>query len=116
MRLTSFDTASNEIRLSTADLAALVLTENELCDRFADASPGDALVYHVGHLPADRDAVVSKLPATQRAELDRLARRAWRMHEEGLVHLVQRRVAPESVAYLAVIRPRSRRAAQRRAA
>lgn len=116
MRLTSSATPSNAIRLSTADLAALVLTENELCDRFADASPGDPLVYHIGHLPADRDAIVSTLPAPQRAELDRLARRAWRMHEEGLVHLVQRRVAPESVAYLAVIRPRPRRVARRRAA
>jgi hypothetical protein len=38
------------------------------------------------------------------------------MHEEGLVHLVQRRVAPDSVAYLAVIRPRPRRVAGRRAA
>lgn len=114
MRLTSSDTPSTAIRLSSEELAALVLTENELCDRFADASPGDALVYHVGHLPADRDVAVSKLPTTQRGELDRLARRAWRMHEEGLVHLVQRRVAAESVAYLAVIRPR--RAARRRAA
>jgi hypothetical protein len=109
MRLTSSATPSKATRLSTADLAALVLTENELCDRFADASPGDPLVYHIGHLPADRDAIVS-------TELDRLARRAWRMHEEGLVHLVQRRVAPDSVAYLAVIRPRPRRVAGRRAA
>jgi hypothetical protein len=116
MHLTSSATASDEIRLSTTDLAALVLTENELCDRFADASPGDALVYHIGRLAADRDVMASKLAATQRAELDRLARRVWRMHEEALVHLVQRRIAPESVAYLAVIRPRPRRAAQQVAA
>jgi len=116
MRLTSSDTQPTAIRLSTADLAALVLTENELCDRFADASPGDTLVYYIGHLAADRDLVTSKLPAAQRVDLDRLARRALRMHDEGLVHLVQRRVAPESVAYLAVVRPRPRRSARRRAA
>ncbi len=116
MRLTSSDTQPTAIRLSTADLAALVLNENELCDRFADASPGDTLVYHVGHLAADRDVGVSTLPATQRTELDRLAHRVSRMHDEGLVHLVQRRVAPESVAYLAVVRPRPRRSARRSAA
>jgi hypothetical protein len=114
MRLTSSDTKPNEIQLSTADLAALVLNENELCDRFADASPGDTLVYHIGHLAADRDLATSTLPTAQRVDLDRLASRASRMHDEGLVHLVQRRVTPESVAYVAVIRPR--RTARRRAA
>ncbi|WP_137179246.1 hypothetical protein [Roseomonas sp. AR75] len=106
MRLTSNDLTSNESGLSLEDLLDAVLTENDLCDRYADASPGEAIIYHIGLLARDRDKVASELAAERRAELELVARRVWAMAEAGLGHLLQRRVAPGCCAYLLVVRPR----------
>ena len=32
----------------------VVVSENDLCDRLADALPGDTITYHVGMLARDR--------------------------------------------------------------
>lgn len=93
-----------------------VLTLNALCDRYADASPGDVIVYHIGLLARDRDKLASSLVPDVRAELDRVADRVWAMAAHGLVHLLQRRVAPGRLAYLAVARPRPRSPTRQRAA
>lgn len=116
MGLTSPELLASEMLLSVEDLLDVVLTENGFCDRYADASPGDAIVYHIGLLARDRDRLASSLAPDARAELDRIADRVWAMAAQGLVHLLQRRVAPERLAYLAVIRPRPRGPTRQRAA
>ena len=93
--------------MSRADaLLDVVLTENDLCDRFADASPGEGIVYHIGLLARDRDKVASELPPERREELEAVARRVWAMAEAGLGHLLQRRMAEGRCAYLLIVRPR----------
>jgi hypothetical protein len=106
LRLTSPEWLSTEILLDIEDLLDVVLTENGLCERYADASPGDAIVYHLGLLARDRDKAASELPPARREDLDRVARRVWAMAEAGLGHLVQRRVAEGRCAYLLIVRPR----------
>lgn len=106
MRFTPPEMLSNKILLNVEDLLDVVLTENGLCDRYADASPGDAIVYHIGLLARDRDRIASELSAERRVDLDAVARRVWAMAETGLGHLVQRRVAEGRCAYLLVVRPR----------
>ena len=106
MRFTSPELLSTEIMSSIDDLLDVVLTENGLCDRFADTAPGDAIVYHIGLLARDRDKAASELSAERRDDLEAVARRVWAMAEAGLGHLVQRRVAEGRCAYLLVVRPR----------
>lgn len=106
VRFTPPELLSNEILLSIEDLLDVVLTENGLCDRYADASPGEAIVYHTGLLARDRDKVASELPPERREDLEAVARRVWAMTEAGLGHLVQRRVAEGRCAYLLIVRPR----------
>jgi len=92
-------------RADAADLAALldlVLDENTLCDRFADAAAGDAITYHIGMLARDRDKIATKLLPERRDELELVARRALAMAEAG-----QRRMDTECFAYILVVRPRS---------
>ena len=81
-------------------------SENGLCDRFANAKPGEAITYHTGMLARDRDKVATTLPPEQRDELELVARRAWSMAEAGLCHLVQRRIDTERFAYVLIVRPR----------
>ena len=106
MRFTPPEMLSTEILLNVEDLLDVVLTENGLCDRYADASPGDAIIYHIGLLARDRDRIASDLPAERRADLEAVARRVWAMAEAGLGHLVQRRIAEGRCAYLLIVRPR----------
>ena len=74
-----------------------------------EARAGSWIEYHRGHLVIDRQqrpgALDDKARARDnetRAELDRLAARALRASEQGLVHLVQRRHGPEDFSYLAI--------------
>ena len=106
VRFTPPEMLSTEILLNVEDLLDVVLTENGLCDRYADASPGDAIVYHIGLLARDRDKVASELSPERREDLEAVARRVLAMAEAGLGHLVQRRVAEGRCAYLLVVRPR----------
>lgn len=110
MRITSIDYLLNEPMRTIEDLLDVVRTENGLCNRLADAAPGDTIVYHVGLLARDRDKIVTTLFPDRRDELEIVARRAWQMAEAGLVHLLQRRVADECFAYLVIVRPRPRNA------
>ncbi|MCA3278961.1 MAG: hypothetical protein ING10_06805 [Roseomonas sp.] len=93
-------------RMDIVTSSDAALTENSLCDRFADAKPGDAITYHIGMLARDRDKVATMLPPAQRDELDLVARRAWSMAEAGLCHLMQQRMATECFAYVLIVRPR----------
>jgi hypothetical protein len=116
MRLTPTELQPSEILMSIEDLLDVILTENALCDCFADAAPGDAITYHIGLLSRDRDRLASPLDQEAREDLEAVARRAWKFAEAGLAHLVQRRVAEERFAYLLVVRPRPRSAMRKLAA
>ena len=70
------------------------------------AEPGARLVYHRGFLVVDADPVISKLPTDQRLTLRALASAAFRAEEQGLVHLVQQRLATDRFAYIAIARPK----------
>ena len=62
--------------------------------------------YHRGFLALDVAAHGSGLSERERAELSRVARRAWWAAERGLVHLVQRRHRSHDYSDLAVARAR----------
>jgi len=86
------------------------ITEIELCAWLAHAAPGDALEYHRGFLGADRTPYGQAMTADDRAALIATSGRAFRLAEQGFVHLVQRRLAPGTFVYLAVARPRPKNA------
>jgi len=113
MHLTSPELVTTTLGLSIEDLLDIAFTENDLCDRFADAAPGEAIIYHVGLLARDRDKVASALHPERRDDLEAVARRVMAMSEAGLGHLVQRRVSPLRCAYLLIVcqRPLSIRSA-----
>jgi hypothetical protein len=84
------------------------INEIELCGWLSQASPGEAIEYHRGFLVVDRTSIGQPMTATDRRELDRTGKRAMRLAERGLVHLVQRRHGPDDYSYLAVacLRPK----------
>jgi hypothetical protein len=88
--------------LATPDM---VRSENDLCDRLADAMPGEIIPYYVGMLAADRAPNSLTLTEAQRIELNALADRMMQLVDVGRVHLVQRRMGPEQFVYLAIVRP-----------
>lgn len=87
------------------------LSEIEFCAWVAQAVPGDRLEYHRGFLVLDTFPMFARLPDQQRAELARLASRAFWAAEQRLVHLVQERVGPDQFAYVAIARPKPKAAA-----
>jgi hypothetical protein len=52
----------------------------------------------------------TRLAERERAELARVARRAWWAAERGLIHLVQRRHRSDDYSYLAIARPKPKQA------
>ena len=84
----------------------LRLTEIDFCVWLGQAAPGGRLEYHRGFLAMDVSPHCANLDDQERRELARLARRAWWAAERQLVHLVQRRHAPNDFSYLAIARPR----------
>ena len=91
--------------------ASRPLSEIEFAAWVAQAAPGDRLEYHRGFLVLDIFPVFSGLSDAARAELSRLGSRAFWAAEQGLVHLVQQRIAPDQFAYIAVARPKPKAAA-----
>lgn len=86
------------------------LTEIELCGWVGQAAPGDILEYHRGFLALDTMPQGTRLPERERAELARVARRAWWAAERGLIHLVQRRHQSDDYSYLAIARRKPKQA------
>jgi hypothetical protein len=82
------------------------LTETDLCGWIGQAAPGEALEYYRGFLAMDTFSHGAQLVERERAELVRLARRAWWASEQKLIHLVQRRHGPDDYSYLAIARPK----------
>ena len=88
------------------------LTDIDFLAWLATAEPGAALEYHRGFLCVDCAELVSKLGPSDRKRLLTLSDVAARAERGGLVHLVQRRVATDVFAYLAIARPRPRHKAR----
>ena len=86
------------------------LTEAALCAWVGQATPGDRLAYHQGYLAIDTAADSLFGSPAERRSLRALADRAWKLAEDGLVHLVQRREADRDYTYLVVARRRPRAA------
>lgn len=83
------------------------ITEINLCGWIGQASPGAILEYHRGYLALDASPQGKRLDDEERAELLRIARRAWWASEKGLVHLVQRRHGPDDYSYFVIARPKA---------
>lgn len=98
---------STVTKLSTVRLR---INEIDLCGWVGQAAPGNILEYHRGFLALDTILHGMRLPEPNRAELNRVARRAWWAAEKGLVHLVQRRHGPDDYSYLAIARPKPKQA------
>jgi hypothetical protein len=62
------------------------------------------LQYHDGFLALDTMVVGSRFSAALRTELAGVASHARWASDEGMVHLLQRRLGPGRFAYLAVMR------------
>ena len=86
------------------------VTEFDLCGWVGQAAPGDMLEYHRGFLALDTTPQGTRLAERDRAELARVARRAWWAAERGLIHLVQRRHGSDDYSYLAIARPKPKQA------
>ena len=86
----------------------IVLTENDLCDRLADAQVGDVITYHVGMLARDRAPQTQVLGPDRCRDLGAVADRALQLAEAGWVHLVQSRLDEARFAYLLIVRSRPR--------
>lgn len=86
------------------------ITEIDLCAWIGQAAPGDVLEYYRGFLARDSMPLASQLDDKACRELRRVGQRAFWAAEQGLVHLVQRRFGPDDYGYLAIARPRPRKA------
>jgi hypothetical protein len=77
------------------------VTANEFVKWLGLASPGERIVYAVGFLSiAAHKADIGKDPAGPK--LNAVQAAAWKAHERGQVHLVQRRLGAERYEYFAV--------------
>jgi len=79
--------------------------ESAFCAWVAQAAPGDEAEYHRGFLILDLTPFGNPMDREARTELACVAARARDLAERGFIHLVQRRIAPGSFAYLAIARP-----------
>jgi hypothetical protein len=82
------------------------LSEIELCGWLSQAEPGETIEYHRGFLGIDRTPFGQPMSISARDDLNCVAARAMRLAEQGLLHLVQRRLGDDSFSYLAVARTR----------
>ena len=86
-----------------------LITETDLCAWVGAASPGDHLVYHRGLLAFDVGPHSDVLTLAERQQLRLVAARAWKLDQNGLVYLVQRRESEGVYSYAVVCRLRPRR-------
>lgn len=84
----------------------LRIKEIEIIGWIGQATPSDVLEYHRGALALDINVHGTRLADRDRAELARVASRAWWASEQRLIHLVQRRHGADDYSYLAIARPR----------
>lgn len=93
--------------MKTADhVPILFANEVALTAWINQAVPGETIEYHRGFLGIDRTPLGQPMSPEDRGHLIRIAERAMRLGEQGLVHLVQRRLGADTFSYLAVARAR----------
>jgi hypothetical protein len=101
--------ADPRMAVACASASSRAINEISFGAWVAQAEPSAAVVYHRGFLVVDTDNLLSKLPPEARGALRQLANAAMRAAEQGLVHLVQARLATDHFAYIAIARPKPRR-------
>ena len=89
--------------------SAAPLTEAALCHWLGTAATGDAITYFRGALARSLCPQLALLEPPQRVIVAKVANRAWKLAEDGLAHLVQRRHGDEDFEYLLIARRRPRR-------
>jgi hypothetical protein len=72
----------------------------------AQAAAGEHIEYFRGHLCIDRAGYGRRMTLEERRELNSVSTRAMKLAEQGLIHLVQRRIGPGEFSYVAIARPR----------
>lgn len=82
--------------------ASRFIDENAFDGWLKAASPGEHLVYHVGHLVFDRSGG-SELAQSRRQTLNRVANRVMALAECGRLILTQQRLDDGRMAYLAIM-------------
>jgi hypothetical protein len=93
--------------MKTADhVPILFANEVALTAWINQAVPGETIEYHRGFLGVDRTPLGQPMSPEDRGHLIRIAECAMRLAEQGLVHLVQRRLGADTFSYLAVARAR----------
>jgi hypothetical protein len=98
----SFPSAMNTNFRHTSNRPFVTRTEFGLW--LASAETGTVLQYHDGFLALDTMVVGSRFSAAIRQELIDVAGHARWASDEGMVHLLQRRLGPGRFVYLAVMR------------
>lgn len=96
--------------VTTLPTARRRIDETDLCGWIGQAAPGEALEYYRGFLALDTFSQAQRLTERERAELVRVARRAWWASEQKLIHLVQRRHGADDYSYLAIARSKPKQA------
>jgi hypothetical protein len=86
----------------TIDHGHIPFDDNAFVDWLIDAQPGSGAAYYRGHLAHDRCESTRVHSAEKRRRLIAIAKRALAAEQDGLVRLVQRRVAYNDYVYLAV--------------
>lgn len=100
---------STSVTLIARDLIpASDITDIAFCAWVSEATEGEALVYYCGFLAVDTESELGGLSVKERRALRALADAAFRAAQHSLVHLVQRRLATDRFAYLAIARPKPR--------
>ncbi len=79
--------------------------EVNFCSWLAQAEPGDSLEYHRGFLCLDRGGFESARDNKNDHAIDQLADRAFDLAKRGFLHLIQRRLGPDTFSYIAIARP-----------
>jgi hypothetical protein len=77
-------------------------SKDDLLAWLRHAAPGDRLTYWRGHLAADVYLVGARSWGPEAWRLVGVRRCAWDLAQQGWVHLVQQRVAPDVCAYIAI--------------
>jgi hypothetical protein len=94
----------------TTTRSASRLSEMEFAGWVGAAAPGDRIEYHRGFLAVDLIVPISGQSRPELVALHKLGIRAYWAAEQRFVHLVQERVGPNHFAYIAIARPKPKRA------
>lgn len=90
------------IKPADIDLYDIPMSDQQFTDWVISAHYRSVLPYYRGHVAKDRLETFSPLRESMRQRLNQVARAAFGAWEQGLVDLVQRRMAPGEAIYFAV--------------